>query len=120
MSELAAFPPGEKIRLNGIFGSARSILAASIFKKTGKNILLLLPEKEDAATKMDDAMARLEERLSPTAKGSPVLDEDGDRSAPEDRCRLEHRRGKPRARPAEGGVERDIGLDAARALDHTG
>lgn len=57
MSELAAFPPGEKIRLNGIFGSARSILAASIFKKTGKNILLLLPEKEDAAYFYDDLVS---------------------------------------------------------------
>ena len=50
-------PPGEKIRLQGIFGSARSILVATLFRQSGKNILVILPEKEEAAYFYDDLVS---------------------------------------------------------------
>ncbi len=57
MLKMVDASPGEKIRLKGIFGSVRSILVASIFRKAGKNILVVLPEKEDAAYFYDDLVS---------------------------------------------------------------
>jgi len=47
-------PPGEKIHLKGIFGSALTILAALLFRKSGINLCVILPEREDAAYFYDD------------------------------------------------------------------
>ncbi len=47
-------PPGEKLHLQGIYGSALTVLAALLHRKIRKSILVLLPEKEDAAYFYDD------------------------------------------------------------------
>ncbi len=50
-------PPGEKIHLQGIFGSARTILAAHLLKHSARNILVILPEREEAAYFYDDLVS---------------------------------------------------------------
>ena len=49
-----AAPPGEKILLHGIIGSARTLIAASLFRKTGRSVFMVLPEREEAAYVFDD------------------------------------------------------------------
>lgn len=60
LEELAGIcdaPPGEKIHLQGIIGSARTLIVASLFRKTGKSLLVVLPEKEEAAYVYDDLVS---------------------------------------------------------------
>ena len=57
LAEAADAPPGEKIHLKGIHGSALSILAAQLFRETGKSFLIILPEREDAAYFYDDLVS---------------------------------------------------------------
>ncbi len=47
-------PPGEKIHLQGIFGSARSVLAAHLFHHHRRNLLVILPDREEASYFYDD------------------------------------------------------------------
>ncbi len=47
-------PPGEKIHLKGLIGSAKTILLANLFKKVGKNFTILLNDREEAAYFYDD------------------------------------------------------------------
>ncbi|SHF51208.1 transcription-repair coupling factor (superfamily II helicase) [Mariniphaga anaerophila] len=47
-------PPGEKIHLHGLIGSAKTILAANLFRKLNKNMLLLINDREEAAYLFDD------------------------------------------------------------------
>ncbi len=54
---LTGAPPGEKIHLQGIHGSALSILAALLFRRTRRNMVVVLPEKEDAAYFYDDLVS---------------------------------------------------------------
>jgi transcription-repair coupling factor (superfamily II helicase) len=55
--DLLDTPRGEKIHLQGVFGSARSIITARVFLESGKNILVILPEKEEAAYLYDDLVS---------------------------------------------------------------
>lgn len=57
LAEAADAPPGEKIHLKGIYGSALSILVAQLFRETGKSFLIILPEREDAAYFYDDLVS---------------------------------------------------------------
>lgn len=50
-------PPGEKIHLPGLFGSARSVFAANLYLAAAKNILVLLPDREEAAYFYDDLVS---------------------------------------------------------------
>lgn len=54
LAETVAAPPGEKIHLKGIYGSALTILVAQLFLKAGRSLLVTLPEREDAAYFYDD------------------------------------------------------------------
>ncbi len=47
-------PPGERLHLQGIVGSARTIVAASLHLRASKNLLVVLPEREEAAYFYDD------------------------------------------------------------------
>lgn len=49
-----AAPPGEKFHLHGIIGSSKTILLSSLFPKSGKNIIVLLNDREEAAYFYDD------------------------------------------------------------------
>ncbi len=56
-------PPGEKIHLQGIVGSLQAIIAASLLQSCGKDILAILPDKEEAAYFYDDLVSQgLEEQ----------------------------------------------------------
>ncbi len=52
--EKLSAPPGEKIHLNGIIGSAKTILLANLFQKSAKNFTVLLNDREEAAYFYDD------------------------------------------------------------------
>ena len=47
-------PPGGKIHLQGLIGSSRTIQVATLFKKLGRNLVLLLNDREEAAYYYDD------------------------------------------------------------------
>ena len=47
-------PPGEKFHLQGIIGSAKTILLANLFKIAKKNLIVLLNDREEAAYFYDD------------------------------------------------------------------
>jgi transcription-repair coupling factor (superfamily II helicase) len=47
-------PPGEKIHLQGLIGSAKTIWVANLFEKLQQNMALLLNEREEAAYFYDD------------------------------------------------------------------
>ena len=47
-------PPGEKIHLKGLIGSAKTILLANLFLKTQRSFSILLNDKEEAAYFYDD------------------------------------------------------------------
>jgi transcription-repair coupling factor (superfamily II helicase) len=47
-------PPGEKIHLQGLIGSAKTILLANLFQKSSKHFTILLNDKEEAAYFYDD------------------------------------------------------------------
>lgn len=47
-------PPGEKILLQGLIGSSKTILLATVFEKTKKNLVILLNDREEAAYFFDD------------------------------------------------------------------
>jgi transcription-repair coupling factor (superfamily II helicase) len=47
-------PPGEKIHLKGIVGSAKSVLAAVLFKKTLRSMVIMADDREGAAYFYDD------------------------------------------------------------------
>lgn len=47
-------PPGEKILLKGLIGSAKTILIANLFQKSNKNSVVLLNDREEAAYFYDD------------------------------------------------------------------
>ncbi len=49
-----AAPPGEKIHLNGLIGSAKTILLSHVFQETNKNLVVLLNDREEAAYFYDD------------------------------------------------------------------
>lgn len=53
VKKLAA-PPGEKILLQGLIGSSKTILLANIFETTPKNQVVLLNDREEAAYFFDD------------------------------------------------------------------
>lgn len=57
LSALCAAPPGEKIHLQGIIGSARTISTALLYLKLQKSILVILAEREDAAYFYDDLVS---------------------------------------------------------------
>ncbi|HKL34649.1 MAG TPA: CarD family transcriptional regulator, partial [Tangfeifania sp.] len=47
-------PPGEKIHLHGLIGSAKTVWVANLFEKLQQNMVLLLNEREEAAYFYDD------------------------------------------------------------------
>ena len=47
-------PPGEKIHLKGLIGSAKTILLANLFQKSTKSFTILLNDREEAAYFYDD------------------------------------------------------------------
>ncbi len=47
-------PPGGKLHLQGLVGSAKTIQAATLFKKLNQNMVLLLNDREEAAYFYDD------------------------------------------------------------------
>jgi transcription-repair coupling factor (superfamily II helicase) len=47
-------PPGEKLHLQGLIGSAKTIQTTILFQKLQQNIVLLLNDREDAAYFFDD------------------------------------------------------------------
>lgn len=47
-------PPGEKIHLQGLIGSNKTIWIATLFEKTTRNMVLLLNDREEAAYFFDD------------------------------------------------------------------
>jgi transcription-repair coupling factor (superfamily II helicase) len=53
VKKLAA-PPGEKIHLHGLIGSAKTILTANLYLKLRQNMVLLLNDREEAAYFFDD------------------------------------------------------------------
>lgn len=55
--EKSGAPPGEKIHLQGVIGSARSIIAANLHLRTSRNLLVVLPEREEAAYFYDDLVS---------------------------------------------------------------
>jgi transcription-repair coupling factor (superfamily II helicase) len=52
--EMLKTPPGEKIHLKGLIGSAKTILIANLFQKSVKNFTILLNDREEAAYFYDD------------------------------------------------------------------
>jgi transcription-repair coupling factor (superfamily II helicase) len=50
-------PPGERLHLQGIVGSARTIVTASLHLRASKNLLVVLPEREEAAYFYDDLVS---------------------------------------------------------------
>jgi transcription-repair coupling factor (superfamily II helicase) len=54
MSVISDDPPGKKIYLQGVVGSAKTILTANLFKKIRQNFLILLNDREEAAYFYDD------------------------------------------------------------------
>jgi len=50
-------PPGERLHLQGIIGSARTIVAASMHLRASRNLLVILPEREEAAYFYDDLVS---------------------------------------------------------------
>ena len=54
---LCGAPPGEKIHLRGLIGSMQSIIAVNLLMQSGKNILAILPDKEEAAYFYDDLVS---------------------------------------------------------------
>lgn len=50
-------PPGEKLHLHGLIGSSQSILTANVFRRSKRNLLLILPEREEAAYFYDDLVS---------------------------------------------------------------
>ncbi len=52
--EILNTPPGEKIHLKGLIGSAKTILLANLFQKSSKTFTILLNDKEEAAYFYDD------------------------------------------------------------------
>ncbi|MGM0620510.1 MAG: transcription-repair coupling factor [Bacteroidota bacterium] len=54
MAKKLAAPPGEKIHLQGIIGSAKTILTANLFQELQQNMVLLLNDREEAAYFYDD------------------------------------------------------------------
>jgi transcription-repair coupling factor (superfamily II helicase) len=54
---LCAAPPGKKIYLQGIVGSARTVIAALLIRKVNKPVLVILPEREEAAYFYDDLVS---------------------------------------------------------------
>jgi transcription-repair coupling factor (superfamily II helicase) len=57
LTETADTPPGGKIHLHGVIGSARTIIAAYICGKLSGNLLVILPEREEAAYFYDDLIS---------------------------------------------------------------
>jgi transcription-repair coupling factor (superfamily II helicase) len=49
-----AAPPGEKIHLHGLIGSAKTIWTANLFQELRQNMVLLLNDREEAAYFYDD------------------------------------------------------------------
>lgn len=49
-----AAPPGEKIHLKGLIGSAKSILTANLFRELRHTFVILLEDREEAAYFFDD------------------------------------------------------------------
>jgi len=54
LAKKLAVPPGEKIHLHGIIGSAKTILTANLYQKLNQNMVLLLNDREEAAYFYDD------------------------------------------------------------------
>ena len=52
--EILNTPPGEKIHLKGLIGSAKTILLANLFQKSSKTFTILLNDREEAAYFYDD------------------------------------------------------------------
>jgi transcription-repair coupling factor (superfamily II helicase) len=52
--EMLNTPPGEKIHLKGLIGSAKTILLANLFQKSTKSFTILLNDREEAAYFYDD------------------------------------------------------------------
>ena len=61
----AAAPPGEKIHLHGLIGSAKTVLLAKVFQEIQKNCVVLLNDREEAAYFYDD--------LNNLGLGNPTL-----------------------------------------------
>jgi transcription-repair coupling factor (superfamily II helicase) len=45
LTETVDVPPGEKIHLQGVIGSARAVFTSQLYGKLSRNILVILPEK---------------------------------------------------------------------------
>jgi len=56
---LRSLDGGETIPVSGMIGSSRTLLAAWLFEKTGKNILFISPEQESSERAVDDFTAFL-------------------------------------------------------------
>ncbi len=54
LTKKLAAPPGEKIHLQGLIGSSKTILAANLSEKLQKNMVFLLDDREEAAYLYDD------------------------------------------------------------------
>jgi len=54
VAKKVAAPPGEKIHLHGLIGSAKTILLSHLFSKSNKNFVILLNDREEAAYFFDD------------------------------------------------------------------
>lgn len=57
LEETAGAPPGEIVHLQGIIGSSRPVITAQLLQSTPGNILVILPEKEEAAYFYDDLVS---------------------------------------------------------------
>jgi transcription-repair coupling factor (superfamily II helicase) len=57
LTETVDVPPGEKIHLQGVIGSARAVFTSQLYGKLSRNILVILPEKEEAAYFYDDLIS---------------------------------------------------------------
>jgi len=57
LEETAGSPPGETVHLRGLIGSSRTIITSLLLKKTPGNILVILPEREEAAYVYDDLIS---------------------------------------------------------------
>lgn len=54
LTKKLAAPPGEKIHLHGLIGSAKTILTANLYQELSQNMVLLLNDREEAAYFFDD------------------------------------------------------------------